>query len=171
MNGRWFHFCCKFAKTSFMGMFEEIFEFLDDLVIAIIMIVMTSLIHAFGLDRIMGIVTARASLAQGSRPKHHFHKIMLGTFCILGIFLLVTIHIWLWAFAYRILDVREFRTLEDAVYFSTVTFTTLGYGDIVLHDEWRVLSGIEAANGIVLLGWGTAFLFEIMQMLYPRKKS
>ncbi len=154
-----------------MSMFHEIFEFLDDLVIAATLIVLTSLTHAFGLDRIMGIVAARVQLAQGGRPKHHLYKILLGTFCILGIFLLVTIHVWLWAFAYRFLDIQEFKTLEDAVYFSTVTFTTLGYGDIVLHDEWRVLSGIEAANGIVLLGWGTAFLFEIMQMLYPRKKT
>lgn len=44
-----------------------------------------------------------------------------------------------------------------------VTFTTLGYGDIVLGPEWRLLSGIEAINGIVLFGWSTAFLFAIVQ--------
>jgi len=45
-----------------------------------------------------------------------------------------------------------------------VTFTTLGYGDITLPEqEWRMLSGIEALNGILLVGWTTAFLFAVVQ--------
>lgn len=82
-----------------------------------------------------------------------------------------TIHIWLWAIVYYWLEIKELVNLEDAVYFSTVTFTTLGFGDIVLQDHWRVLSGIEAANGIVILGWSTALIFEIMTMLYPRGRK
>ncbi len=144
--------------------------FLDDLAVAVIMVLLTVAIHAFGLDRIMRTVETRLYAAGKAGHISHIYKMMLSGVCVLGIFFLITVHIWLWAFAYEILDVKEFKTLEDAVYFSVVTFTTLGYGDIVLKDEWRVLSGIEAANGIVLLGWGTAFLFEIMQMIYPRKK-
>ena len=53
---------------------------------------------------------------------------------------------------------------ERAVYFSIVTFTTLGYGDITLpYEEWRILSGVEALNGILLFGWTTAFLFAVVQ--------
>jgi hypothetical protein len=44
-----------------------------------------------------------------------------------------------------------------------VTFTTLGYGDITLNSEWRVLSGFEAINGILLVGWTTAFLYAVIR--------
>jgi hypothetical protein len=58
----------------------------------------------------------------------------------------------------------QLNTLEKATYFSIVTFTTLGYGDISLSEhEWRLLSGIEALTGILLVGWTTAFLFTILQ--------
>lgn len=149
-------------------MFQEIMAFFDDLLIAAILILLTCIIHGFGLDRIMGTIIRHIKLTEEGRHRR-LHKIVLAVISILGIFMLVTMHIWLWAITYKLLSIPEFKTLEDAVYFSTVTFTTLGYGDIVLHDQWRVLSGIEAANGVVLLGWSTAFLFEIMQLLYPRR--
>ena len=52
---------------------------------------------------------------------------------------------------------------EIAVYFSFVTFTTLGYGDITLSEGWRLLSGIQALNGILLVGWSTALIFAVVQ--------
>lgn len=146
--------------------FYEIFDFFDDLTVATILILLTVIIHAFGLDWIMARIEKRA---HGTVPRRT--KVFLTAFATLGVFVLVTIHVWLWAFCYELLAVKEFQNLEDAVYFSTVTFTTLGYGDIVLKDSWRVLSGIEAANGVILLGWSTAFLFEVMTMLYPRRRQ
>lgn len=151
-------------------MFEEFLHFADDLVVASILVVTTCVIHGYGMDRMM--VRILRNLPRTQEGKHrHLHKIFFAVSSILGIFLLVTIHIWLWALTFRFLNMPELKTLEDAVYFSTVTFTTLGYGDIVLHDQWRVLSGIEAANGIIILGWGTAFLFEVMSVLYPRRRG
>lgn len=74
------------------------------------------------------------------------------------------IEILLWALAYLYLpEIVDLKTFEEAIYFSIVTFTTLGYGDVTLSGDWRVLSGIEAINGIVLIGWTTAFLFSVMQ--------
>ena len=68
----------------------------------------------------------------------------------------------IWAYTY--LRVGAIEQLETALYFSMVTFTTLGYGDITLPEqEWRMLSGIEALNGILLVGWTTAFLFAVVQ--------
>ena len=48
---------------------------------------------------------------------------------------------------------------EEALYFSTVTYTTLGYGDVILDERWRLLGSFEAANGIVMFGWTTALIF------------
>jgi len=74
--------------------------------------------------------------------------------------------IMMWAVAYLLVAKSELQTVETAIYFSAVTFTTLGYGDITLSSEWRLLSGFEAINGIVLIGWTTAFLYAILQRMW-----
>jgi hypothetical protein len=62
------------------------------------------------------------------------------------------------------------ETLETAVYFSTVTFTTLGFGDITLDEDWRLLSSFEAANGLLMFGWSTALVFAAVQWVYDSLK-
>ncbi len=69
----------------------------------------------------------------------------------------------LWAFAYRWLPNAEVMSVEQTLYFSLVTFTTLGYGDITLDAPWRIMTGIEALNGVLLLGWSTALTFAVIQ--------
>lgn len=74
------------------------------------------------------------------------------------------VEIMLWAIGYLVMvPDPQLDTLEAAFYFSAVTFTTLGYGDITLDSAWRVLSGIQAINGILLVGWSTAFIFAVIQ--------
>ena len=70
----------------------------------------------------------------------------------------------LWAGFYVI--VGALPSIEDAVYFSLVTFTTLGYGDVTLAAEWRVLAAFEAANGIIMFGWTTAIIVAAAQRLF-----
>lgn len=72
----------------------------------------------------------------------------------------------IWASVYMFLPgVTEFETFEKSMYFSLVTFTTLGYGEITIASANRVLAGLEAINGITLIGWSTAFMFAIFQEL------
>jgi len=67
-----------------------------------------------------------------------------------------------WASLYLLLPgIDEFETFEKAMYFSLVTFTTLGYGEITIGSDSRLLAGLEAINGIILIGWSTAFMFAI----------
>ncbi len=82
---------------------------------------------------------------------------------VLGIFFVHALEIWSWAFLYLWLE--QFESMERALYFSTVTFTTLGYGDITLDERWQLLSSFEAANGIILFGVSTAFVFTVIRML------
>jgi len=78
---------------------------------------------------------------------------------VLGLVAIHTIEIWLYAVVYFALGaLAEF---EAALYFSTTSFTTIGYGDVVLEKKWRLLSAIEGANGLLLFGWSTAFLFSV----------
>ena len=76
----------------------------------------------------------------------------------------------LWACLYMLLPgVSEFETFEKSMYFSLVTFTTLGYGEITIASANRILAGLEAINGITLIGWSTAFMFAIFQELMKKK--
>ena len=77
--------------------------------------------------------------------------------------LLHVVEVCLWAGAYRILVPDELETFEKAAYFSFVTFTSLGYGDISLTSEWRLLSGIESLSGLLVAGFSTALLFSVLQ--------
>ncbi len=72
----------------------------------------------------------------------------------------------IWGFTYYILPgITEFQDLEKAIYFSLVTFTTLGYGEITISSPSRILSGFEAMNGVLLLGWTTAMMFSVLQLV------
>jgi hypothetical protein len=51
------------------------------------------------------------------------------------------------------------RDLQSSLYFSAVTYTTTGYGDVVLPEEWRLVGAIEALTGILMCGWSTGFFF------------
>jgi hypothetical protein len=75
---------------------------------------------------------------------------------VLGIFALHTVEIWMWAALFFVMG--EIVRFEDALYFSTATFSTIGYGDIILSPAWRLLGALEGINGFILIGWSTAFL-------------
>ena len=80
------------------------------------------------------------------------------------IVLLHLIQVGLWAGVFW--RARELPNLETAVYFSLVTYTTIGYGDVVLGPGWRVLAGVEGLAGIILIGWSTAFVFAVVNRMY-----
>ncbi|MHC5096111.1 MAG: potassium channel family protein [Planctomycetota bacterium] len=79
------------------------------------------------------------------------------------------IEVLVWAFVYLWLNAIE--GVEQAFYFSMVTFTTLGYGDVVLQERWRLLASFEAANGIILFGWTTAIVMAVVHRVYFQKEK
>lgn len=79
---------------------------------------------------------------------------------VLGV---VTAGVWLWAFTF--LGLGVFATLEEAVYFAMVCYTTLGLGDVLLPMEWRILAGMTAANGFLTFGLLTALLIEALRQI------
>lgn len=78
---------------------------------------------------------------------------------VMGLFALHSIQIWFFALTY--IAIGEFNALEPALYFATSTFTTVGFGDIVLGEKWRMLAAAGSANGFLLIGWSTAFLVSV----------
>lgn len=70
----------------------------------------------------------------------------------------------IWAVAY--MGLNSFQTFEEALYFSLVTYSTLGYGDVILNEGDRLLSAFEATNGVIMLGWSTAIVLAAFQKLF-----
>jgi voltage-gated potassium channel Kch len=79
---------------------------------------------------------------------------------VLGV---ITLGTWTWAFALEALG--AFPSIEEALYFSIVAYTTLGLGDVVPAGEWRLLAGMEAANGLLNFGLLTALLIEAFRQV------
>ncbi len=81
-----------------------------------------------------------------------------------GIVLLHLVQVGLWAVVFW--RAHELPNVETALYFSLATYTTIGFGDVVVGPGWRVLAGIEGLTGILLVGWSTAFVFAVVNRMY-----
>jgi voltage-gated potassium channel Kch len=125
--------------------------------LATFMVGLTVTIHFGGLLGLMWLLRAR-----GHRFRAHESAAGQGAailFVVLGLVAIHTVEIWLYAVVY--LAVGALPDFESALYFSTSSFTTLGYGDVVLDPKWRLVGAIEGANGLLLFGWSTAFLISV----------
>lgn len=82
---------------------------------------------------------------------------------VLGLFALHGVEIWLYALVY--LEIGALSGLEEAVYFSTITYGTIGYDDEGFHPAWQLVAAIEGINGVLLMGWSTAFFISLAARL------
>jgi hypothetical protein len=78
---------------------------------------------------------------------------------------LAEITVWALVYAWR----HAMSDLPSALYFSAVTYTTTGYGDLVLPAEWRLVGAVEALTGILMCGWSTGFFFAIVSRVFESK--
>ena len=122
----------------------------------------TTLVHATVM--VMSLRALRIMHAGDWARTGHYHRATVIATLVLALFIASILEAGLWAAAYLV--VGAISGIEEAVYFSTVTYTTLGYGDVVMTDHWRLLSAFEAANGIIMFGWSTAVLVAALQRIY-----
>lgn len=101
------------------------------------------------------------------RPPHSPKLIVVIMAVSLWALAVTTADVWVWALTLRSLD--AFTSMEEAVYFSLVSYTTLGYGDVLLPHEWRILGGMAAANGTLNIGLMTAFMVEALRQIRIRQ--
>ena len=119
-----------------------------------LVITTTVLIHTVGL---IFLSWAMVLVIEWSRlHRHVFGQTIALVTAVLGLFFIHTIEVWVWALLYLSLGIVP--TFEAALYFSTVTFSTVGYGDITPPLGWRLLCALEGVNGFLLIGWSVAYL-------------
>ena len=134
---------------------------LQQIIIGSLMVLLTTSIH--GVFTYIGITALRWRLAFMEREVRTGITHLVVSAFVLWMFVAHLIEMAAWAVLYRWLDI--FDSMETAFYFSSVTYTTLGYGDIVPEVHWRLLATLEAANGFILFGWTTALVFAVLREL------
>jgi hypothetical protein len=115
-------------------------------------------IHAL----VMAVVvsTARRALTW----KHRHHQSWLAAIMVATVGILLAAHVAeviVWSIAYGLLGAAPPEA--DSLYFAFVNYTTLGYGDVLPVERWQLLGPMAAMNGIVLFGWSTAVIFEVLR--------
>jgi polyferredoxin len=104
--------------------------------------------------------TARRALKWEHSPRQAWLAALM--VAIVGVLLVAHVaEVLTWSLAYAALDVAP--TTADVLYFAFVNYTTLGYGDVVPAERWRLLGPMAAMNGVLLFGWSTAVIFEVMR--------
>jgi hypothetical protein len=105
----------------------------------------------------------------GSIDKEIQRAVLL-SLLVVWLFLAIALEAMIWALFYLWSpEITSLPDLETAFYFSMVTFTTLGFGDVVLTGPWRTLASIQAANGVIIFGWTTALIFYFIQNVYKEE--
>ncbi len=137
---------------------------LDELLVATAMVMVTVLLHAVGLlllerlTRFEAMEEDKLAIKALSVP-----GVMMMMAVVLSLFALHGVEIWLYAALYlRLGAIDDVRT---AVYFSTQTYAAIGFGDEAMKRDWHLVAAIEGINGVLLLGWSTAFFVTMMGRL------
>jgi hypothetical protein len=125
------------------------------------MVLITVLAHGAGLLFLTRVLRleAREEAAERIGPVS-LRGIVVTVAVILALFALHGIEIWAYALLYDGLGAVE--GLRNAVYFSTITYGAIGYDDAAMAEEWRLVAAIEGINGIILIGWSTAFFVTVI---------
>lgn len=133
---------------------------LTKLLIAFSLMALCVAIHAMGIIAVFRWM--RVKLARGGRDFWHstWRLIRIASWVVF----LHLVQITVWAFFYALLGAMP--DLTTACYFSAVTYTTTGYGDLVLPEEWRLVGGVEALTGILMCGLSTGMFFAVFSSIF-----
>ncbi|HWA61634.1 MAG TPA: ion channel [Caulobacteraceae bacterium] len=137
------------------------------LALSTLMVLLTVVIHGFGLA-IFGRYLRnelREEIAHHTPPLSP-RTLVFTLALVLALFALHGIEIWLYAAVY--VGLGAIHDLSTAVYFSTITYGGIGFSDVYIVKTWRLVAAIEGVNGVLLLGWSTAFFVTVVARLGGR---
>jgi hypothetical protein len=133
------------------------------ILIACALVAITVAVHAFGLAALVGAVWRKHS-----QPPTRFLPMTWLLIRVTWLLLLIhVIEIAVWALFFLWADCLP--DAESAFYFSGVTYATVGYGDLVLPEPWRMLGPVEGLTGTLMCGLSTGFFFAFLNRVFGAK--
>jgi hypothetical protein len=141
-------------------------QLLAQFAVASLMVLVCVVVHGFGLFNLSRALRSEAAL---ERLEHINPLSRRGTVFTLGaVIAMLALHgIEIWLFALVYLGLGAIPNLEASLYFSTISYSTVGYSDTHIAHQWRLVGAFESVLGIFLLGWSTAFFFRMIGRIDP----
>ena len=137
---------------------------LRQLLVGIAVSVCNIAIHALVMATVVEMSSRIAPANHTGQQSVRLTIVMIATVSVATVPVLMAAHfleVMVWALAYVIVDAAPAGA--DPVYFAFVNYTTLGYGDVIPVERWRLLGPITAMNGVLMFGWSTAVIFEVLR--------
>lgn len=134
------------------------------LAVSIAMLLLCVAIHGLGLFKLSLVMRSETAIERlrHIRPLSPRGELFTMTI-VLAMFMLHGLEIWAFALLYWLLGaVPDF---EGSLYFSAISYSTVGYNDTHILPEWRLVGAFESVLGIFLLGWSTAFFFRMLDRI------
>ena len=137
---------------------------LSELLIAFAIVAICVVIHVGGIAVFAQYLIDRFPLERLTAISRQALLLLIVFAVVLSLHLIETA---IWATFYYLHGL--FETYETALYFSLGTYSTIGYGDVVLPGRWRLLGGIEGISGVLLCGLSGAFIFAVVNALFQSR--
>lgn len=138
---------------------------LRGLVAGFILVSLCVVVHTFGLVLLADWLIRHPAKVEPQFRISRYSRLLISVFAVIT--LLHLVETFIWAAFYDLWG--HFSDLETSWYFSLGSYTTIGYGDVVLPAKWRLLGGIEGINGVLLCGLSAAFLFGIVNQMFESR--
>jgi len=135
---------------------------LPPIIAVVVLALVSAIIHAFGLLTLLYWQTRQwPKIEADFRPRRNL-LVFLTLFGVILVLHLIEIGLWAGVYCWQ----NCLPDFETSLYFSGATYTTLGYGDVVLPRPWRLAGVLESLTGVLLLGWSAAFFFTVVTRLF-----
>ena len=111
---------------------------------------------------VMTVVVSVARVSSTTKRSHPSLRLIITMIATVSVLMAAhVLEVFVWSLAYAIVDAAPAGT--NLVYFAFVNYATLGYGDVVPVEGWRLLGPITAMNGALMFGWSTAVIYDVLQ--------
>ena len=130
------------------------------LLLSTVLVSATVVIHLIGLEALQRMVRLHL---ERFLIFVHLDRVIVPLGVVLGLFVVHGLEIWLYALTFEAMGLTG--TLEDALFISTSSYSTIGEAAGLMPADWRLVGVLEGVNGMLLIGWSTAFLFQLLDHL------